>query len=387
MTANLEELLHQMSEQMKVQFQTLQTAYTEQSAALEITTNRVQALSEELIAIKSASAIQPEVIVTPPEPNSPQELANESGTGLPAAPSTTTTNRPSPSTRNHVDLSERLPDISEFTGKRNQLLLWKSALANKLAGNHDRYPTELARITYARARIAGEPALTLSRLNNEFPTLDSLISWLDKQYGDPNERINAELKLRDLRQGKRPFWKFFTEFRTLASRAEASEDSQYMLLKGAISPELQRLMIAQPEPELLTDYVNLVAKIDEQLRFINNSSHYQQTRRSTRDPDAMDIDAMDYAPVGSEERDRRRRKGLCYKCGSSEHLSPNCKKSLPGQDSRVNRTHDVNTVNQRDARPRSNSRSSRRSPRGRRNSHTSRTSSVDSRESKGRSRN
>jgi hypothetical protein len=101
-----------------------------------------------------------------------------------------------------------------------------------------------------------------------------------------------------------------------------------------------------------------------------------------------DIDAMDYAPVRSKERDRRRRrKGLCYKCGSSEHLSPNCKKSGPGQDSRVNRTHDVNTVNQRDARRRSNSRSYRRSPRGRRNSHTSGTSSVDSKESKGRSRN
>jgi hypothetical protein len=100
-----------------------------------------------------------------------------------------------------------------------------------------------------------------------------------------------------------------------------------------------------------------------------------------------DIDAMDYAPVGSKERDRRRRKDLCYKCGSSEHLSPNCKKSRPGQDSRVNRTHDVNTVNQRDARRRSNSRSYRRSPRGCRNSHTSGTSSVDSKESKGRSRN
>jgi hypothetical protein len=105
----------------------------------------------------------------------------------------------------HSERSKCLPDISKFSGKRSQLALWKASLSNKLIGNWDRYPTETSQLTYARLRITGEPALTLSRLNIDFTTLDSLITCLDNQYGDPNEKTNAELRLRELWQGKRPF--------------------------------------------------------------------------------------------------------------------------------------------------------------------------------------
>lgn len=383
MLHNLQEQLTSQAQASQAQFQALQSIIAKQNETIET-------MSEQIATIKSAPISQPEVTLTPPESNAPQALPIESKTGFPAVPSTTILSPSPPSTKTRPELSERLPDITEFTGKRNQLPLWKAALANKLGGNHDRYPTELAKLTYARARIAGEPAVTLSRLNHDFPTLQSLIAWLDKQYGDPNERVNAELKLRDLRQGNRPFWKFFTEFRTLASKAEAAEGAQYMLLKGAISPELQRLMITQTEADCLTDYVNTVAKIDEQLRFINGSSRTQHARTVIRNPDAMDIDNLEYAPVGSVERERRLKKGLCFKCGSSKHISPDCKKTLPKRSDSARRSRSVNAVSPN---TRSNTNSpprrpgSRRSRRSRSRTHSASTSSSRSEQSKGRSRN
>jgi hypothetical protein len=393
--ADFEASMRAMHEQMTAQLQALQTALAQQNEAMikqgEVMlsqSNQINAMAVEIAAIKSAPVLKEKATLTTPEANTPQEASIESGAGSPDAPLTITPNQHNHSTKAHASLSERLPDIAEFTGKRNQLPQWKAALANKLSGNHDRYPTELAKLTYARARITGEPAITLSRLSNDFPTLQSLVSWLDQQYGDPNERVNAELKLRDLRQGNRPFWKFFTEFRTLASKAEATEGSQYMLLKGAINSDLQRLMITLPEPAQLTDYANTVAKIDEQLRFINNNTH-TQTNQSRRHSDAMDIDTLDYAPFGSEERERRRRERLCFKCGSHKHISPDCKKPLPSRSPKDTRSKHINAIHPRtrttSASPHRRSRSQRsHGPRSYR-SHS--TSSLKSEQLKGESRN
>jgi hypothetical protein len=388
-------LAQQLLEQMKQMQASFADAFSRQS-------DEIKALRDEVETLRSRSSTPvptPAVTLSPP----PESR------GQPDDAPTTASKPPNYTDRSdragcaecsghsarsgRAERSERLPDIPEFSGKRSQLALWKASLTNKLTGNRDRYPTENSQLTYARSRITGEPALTLSRLNNDFTTLESLISWLDNQYGDPNEKTNAELKLRELRQGKRAFWKFFTEFRTLASKAGTEEKAQYMLLKGAINPDLQRFMIGRAEPDSLTDFVNIIAKIDEQLRFIDHPSRSTQQRLSHRtdhqDPDAMDLDTVEqrhegtYAPLGSKERARRLEKNLCFKCGKPGHISPNCKKPYRRNSSVEQHPREVNAVD------RSPSLSRRRSRR-RSNASASSSSSdttTSPRRSKGRSRN
>ncbi|PPQ83002.1 hypothetical protein CVT26_011326, partial [Gymnopilus dilepis] len=48
--------------------------------------------------------------------------------------------------------------------------------------------------------------------------------------------------------------------------------------------------------------------------------------RPARDPNAMDVDAVSTFPKRNYERDERRAKGLCYKCGEKGHLIKDCPK-------------------------------------------------------------
>ena len=50
-------------------------------------------------------------------------------------------------------------------------------------------------------------------------------------------------------------------------------------------------------------------------------NHHRNNDHKKKDPDAMDVDAV---RLSDQERERRRRKGLCYKCGAPGHMSNNC---------------------------------------------------------------
>jgi hypothetical protein len=87
---------------------------------------------------------------------------------------------------------------------------------------------------------------------------------------------------------------------------------------------------------VLDTTINIIAKIDEQLQFVDHPSLSTQQQLSHQDshqdPDAMDLDIVEqkhvgmYAPFGSKERAQRLEKNLCFKCGKPGHISPDCKK-------------------------------------------------------------
>jgi hypothetical protein len=96
----------------------------------------------------------------------------------------------------------------------------------------------------------------------------------------------------------------------------------------------KRLMIGQTEPNSLTNFVNIIAEIDEQLCFIDNPSQSTQQQPShqtnRRDPNAMDLYTVGqrykgtYAPFDSKEQAQRLENNLRFKCGKSGHISPDC---------------------------------------------------------------
>ena len=91
-------------------------------------------------------------------------------------------------------------------------------------------------------------------------------------------------------------------------------------------------MVGVPIPAKLNDYANLIALYDNDLRYLPVARPTVTTPRRPlsplRHPDAMEIDSS-YAPVGSKEREDRKRKGLCFKCGKHGHISRDCSVPLP----------------------------------------------------------
>ena len=125
---------------------------------------------------------------------------------------------------------------------------------------------------------------------------------------------------------------YVSKFRVLAKQAKISENAllKHHFIQG-LSSGLKEWLIANGIP---TEFNDLVKGVQEryargELMRTILSRAAPTTRHEERDPNAMDIDAINISP---NERDRRRRLGLCFTCGQKGHLTAQC----PDRDRRSN---------------------------------------------------
>jgi hypothetical protein len=264
--------------------------------------------------------------------------------------------------------SERLPDPPIFTGKRRELRSFLSQLKNKLTGNADRYPTEANRLCYALSRLGGDAADLVEPLQPN--SVRSLVVLLEATYGDPNRQATAQRKINHMTQGTKSFPVYFSEFNRYAKETGWNDSALVNSLIESLSPELKTSLIGVDLPGALDACANIINKrYNDILRLTPKpTSRYNTTtpRTSTKPssqpkhPDAMDIDSgtLEYAPLGSPERERRIKLGLCFKCGSKAHISRYCSVPMPKHDLRTTNTSSRSPHQSSGYRPRSSSGSS-----------------------------
>ena len=281
---------------------------------------------ETRLAAYEKAALNTETATTNPKGEAaPIIMIPESGSSATNnTPQNTPTISPPPSAK-----SDRLPDPPMFSGKRRDLPTFIRKLRYKLEGNADRYPSERARLLYAHSRLERDPVTLIDPLmDKDISTVDQLVSFLQATYGDPNKEITAWSKLDNLKQGKRSFLTHFAEFRRLVADTELNEAGMISHLRRTLSDDLRRAMIGIVIPSTLNEYANLISTYDNDLRYlpITRSSQPYAHRKA---PEAMEIDATDYAPLHSAERQRRIQEGRCFKCGHKGHISRDCSVPLP----------------------------------------------------------
>ena len=244
--------------------------------------------------------------------------------------------------------SERLPDPPIFTGKRRELRSFLSQLKNKLTGNADRYPTQANRLCYALSRLGGDAADLVEPLQPN--SVQSLVVLLEATYGDPNRQATAQRKINHMTQGTKSFPVYFSEFNRYAKETGWNDSALVNSLIESLSPELKTSLIGVDLPGALDACANIINKrYNDILRLTSKPAPRYNTapsRTSTKSssqpkhPDAMDIDSgtLEYAPLGSPERERRFKLGLCFKCGSKAHISRYCSVPMPKHDLRTTNT-------------------------------------------------
>ncbi len=144
----------------------------------------------------------------------------------------------------------------------------------------------------------------------------------------------AARRLADLRQGERSVSDFSIEFRTLAAECKWNEEAQWDMFLHGLADRIQGEMFSRELPTSLDGLIDLALRVDSRLQ-----------QRDQRDHQSLPV-TQDYLPIESgrtvshrsdsepmqvgrarlsrEERERRRKGGLCLYCGASGHFLVVC---------------------------------------------------------------
>lgn len=191
-------------------------------------------------------------------------------------PPATTASAPTIPTR----LSEKLPDIDKYEGDRDNLDAWEQSLVQRMHVNHDRYPTDLAKIAYAESRLTiGKKASNLMmpyRIDGicTLSSFDEYRQRLRQCCGNPFEEQDARTYLQEeLKQDKMSFLEYYQLFCKKKERSRLDDVSLVDCYRRNVSYQLQvsalpRTTMAGHRPITFQDYTEVFRTVDEELRQI-----------------------------------------------------------------------------------------------------------------------
>lgn len=254
----------------------------------------------------------------------------------------------------HADEHSTKPPV--FDGKdRRAAHRWLSLCTLYFDNHPSRFPTETSKVSFA-ASLLRDSALDWFEpsLGDAKAGLPIRASWnvfaaaVMRRLGDPDLKASSQRELVKLRQvGSASA--YASKFLQLSSHAGMDDTALIFHFEQHLKPEVRKLLLANPLsgawPDLQT-LVDAAVKADCKLYEISQSFHYASAPasgfgnyRSTpvgqSGPVPMDLSATTTgAPTKrwnqmneqerAEERDRRRRLGLCYRCGARGHLANEC---------------------------------------------------------------
>ena len=281
-------------------------------------------------------------------------------------------------TSNREPRSEKLPDIPKFSGNKDELRSWTTQLHLKLFVNADRFMGPKSGLIYAISRLEG---LAISQVqpyvrSEQEILLDdvaSLLTMLERAFGDPDKKATAQRELRSLRQKNREFHVYLSDFQRLIPDTNFDSEAQRSALLNGVSDELKQLMVTQELPSDLDGLITLLQRLDTRQRNVNASLRKPFSSRSSSPatvgalprnpqsggvalpraaspvplssssaPEPMDLSTTSRGKLPSAEVTRRMTEGLCRYCGESGHFALNCPRLTKGpsrpKNSRLNET-------------------------------------------------
>jgi hypothetical protein len=202
-------------------------------------------------------------------------------------------------TQNRAD---RVPDPPIFEGSRENLERFIAQLRIKLFSDPSRFPTPDLRMGYAFNCLGGRAQAQILPFVKDGKFLlkdaDEIIRILNNAFGDPDPAATARSKLHTLKQGKKEFTVYFTEFQMLVSKLNWGDEAKLDALKEGVSIELRHQLLGHTQGLNFDRFVALCQQLDSEIRALqhyegrsNNSSH--QVRPAQNAPRA-------YTPIPTQ---------------------------------------------------------------------------------------
>jgi hypothetical protein len=337
MMAQMRDQNQQMMAQLRDQMDNLRTEQANEREAMGL---QIKALQDQNATMRNTPVNTPLPATPAPQLSAPAPLA---------PPSSGTKKKPT------------LPDPPRFDGTRRKFPAWLLEMQNKLRTDGTVIGSSKDLFAYIFSRLDDTPkALATTFAQNGGPdgafNPDAFLTYLSSCYGDPNVRQTALRRLEDLRQGEREsFATFLPKFeKELAESGGAAwpDDVQINYLQRSLNQGMKSLLRTQRN--MPTDYLGHITALQELGANLDRERY--QARRSARvsaarspSPDWIFAkqrkerrastppqDTMDWEPTkisraiqrqnrelagkrakraSEEEVQRRRREGLCTRCG------------------------------------------------------------------------
>lgn len=215
-----------------------------------------------------------------------------------------------------VPRSEKLPDIPQYEGDKDQLDAWEQNLIQRMDVNHDRYPTARAKIAYAESRLTiGKKAHNLMEQYrvNGLCIIASFPEWRSKLRhccGNPFEAEDARIYLREtLKQGSGSFDEYYNLFYQKKERSQMENASLVDCMKRNVNYSTQVAAMSWRtktghRPTTFDEWVSAYSETDEELQQLkhrqprNASSVAAPTKPKTSTvPLAAVVKAVPVVPV------------------------------------------------------------------------------------------
>jgi hypothetical protein len=273
----------------------------------------------------------------------------------------------------------RLPDVETYDGK-NVLKAREFVLHldNFFSGQPNTYGTDHTKLSYASSRLRGtafswvtpyllhnssQNSSTIKSAPQGPPTYAGFRAEFLRTFGEQDRIVNAEAKLRSLKQGNRSAALLAAELRTYSVDVDWNESALISAFYAGLNEDVKDRLCILDLPSNLNDYLALAVKIDNRLfqrkremqkggSFKSSQSAPKSTQQrapsvnhvtsnvSNDGPQPMVLDTAT-KKLTSEERARRIREKLCLYCGGAGHAvstCPNSKRKVVASASTVSST-------------------------------------------------
>jgi hypothetical protein len=176
------------------------------------------------------------------------------------------------------------------------------------------------------------------------------VTSIEEAYGDPDRVNTAEPALAKLRQCKRDFIAYYTEFQRLIVDLNWNYMVKCTALHHSLSEDLKDILSIQDLPEQWSSYIVVMKKRDMQYHACKVESHWSSGQNKftsmlapcnaspvaaqpAPDPTSsssghfgpipMDLSAVGYR-LSPEEYQKRIDEGCCLYCGGFNHMARDC---------------------------------------------------------------